>query len=73
MHIFLGRIIPIPKAMEETKDYKSKSLYMTRPVDTDADVVTEITFKPKLCTFEMDVMANMGIEEERFPRQSYWY
>lgn len=68
-----GRIIPIPKAHEETIDYKSKSLYITRPKDTEADVVTEITFEPKLCTFEMDIMEKMGIEEDRIPAKSYWY
>lgn len=68
-----GRIIPIPKSNEETKDYKSKSLYLTRAKDTEADVVTEITFEPKLCTFEMDIMDKMGIVEERWPKKSYWY
>lgn len=68
-----GRIIPIPKANEETKDYKSKTLYITRPKDTEADVVTDITFEPKLCTFEMDIMESMGIKEEREPRKTYWY
>lgn len=67
-----GRIIPIPKAHEETIDYKSKKLYFNREKDTEANVVEEITFEPKLTTFEMDIMESMGIEEEREPKKSYW-
>lgn len=68
-----GRIIPIPKANEETRDYKTKNLYITRDKDTEASLVTEITFKPQLSTFEMDIMKDMGIEEHRVPKKSYWY
>lgn len=68
-----GRIIPIPKGNEETKDFKSLSTYLQREKDTDGNVVTEITFKPKLSTFEMDVMEEMGIEEDRIPKKVYWY
>jgi large subunit ribosomal protein L24 len=68
-----GRIIPIPKANDETIDFKSKTLYKTRDKDTEADVVTEITFEPKLCTFEMDIMNSKGIVEEREPAKTYWY
>lgn len=68
-----GRILPIPKAHEETKDYKSKSLYITREKDTESSVVTEITFKPQLSTFEMDIMESMEIKEDRIPRKTYWY
>ncbi len=68
-----GRIIPIPKMHEETYDYKTKGTYIEKPKDTPSDVVTEITFQPKLKTFEMDVMEEMGIEEDRIPKKSYWY
>lgn len=68
-----GRIIPIPKANEETIDFKSKKLYLNRDKDTNEDVVTEITFEPKLCTFEMDIMENMNIQEDRLPKKTYWY
>ena len=68
-----GRILPIPSANDQTLDYKAKSLYLTRPKDTENDVVTEITFEPKLCTFEMDIMKEMGIKENRWPKKSYWY
>lgn len=68
-----SRIIPIPKMNEETKDYKSTSTYMAKEKDTEAAVVTEITFKPKLCTFEMDIMESEKIEEDRVPGKTYWY
>lgn len=68
-----GRIIPIPASMQETKDYKSKATYKEQPKDTSADVVKEITFQPSLKTFEMDIMENMGIKEDRIPPKSYWY
>lgn len=68
-----GRIIPFPASMEETKDYKTKKTYIEQPKDTVVDVVKEITFQPKLCTFEMDIMENMGIKEDRIPPKTYWY
>lgn len=68
-----GRIIPMPTMALETIDYKSKSTYKEQPKDTEGSVVTEITFEPKLCTFEMDIMDKMGIKEDRIPPKSYWY
>lgn len=59
--------------MEETKDYKTKAVYKEQPKDTVADVVKAITFEPTLQTFEMDIMANMGIKEDRIPPKTYWY
>lgn len=68
-----GRIIPIPKMNEETRDYKSENTYVSRDKDTESQVVTEITFQPKLSTFEMDIMKSMNIEEDREPKKTYWY
>lgn len=68
-----GRIIPIPASVEETIDYKSKKAYKEQPKDTPAAQVEAITFEPKLCTFEMDIMDKMGIKEDRIPPKSYWY
>lgn len=68
-----GRIIPVPASMEETIDYKSKSAYKEQPKDTSADDVAEVTFDPKLRTFEMDIMEENGIKEDRIPAKSYWY
>ena len=68
-----GRMIPVPKMNEETKDFKSESTYIAKEKDTETQVVTEISFQPKLSTFEMDIMNEMGIEEDRVPKTSYWY
>lgn len=68
-----GRLIPLPKTMEETSDYKSKRAYVERPKDTKADDASAITFTPSLQTFEMEVMKEMGIEEDRTPQKTYWY
>ncbi|CAG9792555.1 unnamed protein product [Diatraea saccharalis] len=69
-----SRIIPIPKSAEETMDFKSKALYIENTEkDTAADEVTKITFAPKLRTFEMDIMEEQGIKEDRVPAKSYWY
>ncbi|CAH0552134.1 unnamed protein product [Brassicogethes aeneus] len=68
-----GRIIPTPPSAEETIDYKTKSTYKEQPKDTVADDVTEVTFEPRLATFEMDLMDKMGIKEDRVPPKSFWY
>lgn len=68
-----GRILPIPKSNDETVDYKMKGTYVEREKDTVASVVGEITFKPTLQTFEMEIMKELKIEEERTPKKTYWY
>ncbi|EFN78867.1 probable 39S ribosomal protein L24, mitochondrial [Harpegnathos saltator] len=68
-----GKIIPIPASNEETKDYKHMKLYMNQPKDTVKEQVMQVTFKPVLKTFEMDIMENMGIKEDRVPKKYYWY
>lgn len=68
-----GREIPVPKESEETYDYKTRATYTDKPKDTAGSVVGEITFKPSLCTFEMDIMKQMGIVDERVPKKTYWY
>ncbi|CAH1954855.1 unnamed protein product [Acanthoscelides obtectus] len=68
-----GRVIPMPTTMESTIDYKTRNTYLEQPKDTTADVIKDITFEPKLCTFEMDIMEKMGIKEDRIPPKSYWY
>ncbi|KAB0803798.1 hypothetical protein PPYR_00768 [Photinus pyralis] len=68
-----GRIIPIPASAEETRDYKTKALYIDQPKDTSEKALGEITFEPTLKTFEMDIMEKMGIKEDRIPKKSYWY
>ena len=41
--------------------------------DTADKDLTEITFKPSLKTFAMDIMESMGMKEDRVPQKSYWY
>lgn len=41
--------------------------------DTVESELVKITFEPKLCTFEMDIMKANGIEENRDPQKFYWY
>lgn len=68
-----GRIIPLPKSIEETADFKSKKAYVEREKDTTAAVASEINFEPTLQTFEMEIMKEMGIEEDRIPGTTFWY
>lgn len=69
-----GRVIPIPATSEETYDYKSPGVYIENTdKDTPAAVVNSVTFAPKLMTFEMEIMEEMGIEEDRVPKRTYWY
>lgn len=68
-----GREIPIPVSNEETMDYKATKAYFDREKDTKDKDVAEVTFQPKLKTFEMDIMDQMGIEENRLPRPTFWY
>jgi len=41
--------------------------------DTKEEELKEVTFKPKLCTFEQDIMNVMGIKETRKRAKTYWY
>ena len=68
-----GRIIPIPVVAEETRDYKSPETYLEQPKDTTAEHIKKTTFTPKVMTFEMEIMDNMGIKEERVPYNMFWY
>lgn len=68
-----GREIPIPASAEETYDFKSPAAYYEREKDTKAKQVEQITFFPKLKTFEMDIMDEMGLKEDRVPAKTYWY
>lgn len=68
-----GREIPIPASNDETYDYKTKASYYEREKDTKAPDVEKVTFYPKLKTFEMDIMDEMGIKEDREAAKTYWY
>lgn len=68
-----GREIPIPASNDETYDYKTKAQYFEREKDTKAVDVEKVTFYPKLKTFEMEIMDEMGIQEDGEPAKTYWY
>ena len=69
-----GHIIPIPSEAYETIDYKTPKGYSeNKAKDTLPKDVEEITYAPKLCTFEMDIMESMGIKEDRIPKKTWWY
>lgn len=44
-----------------------------QPKDTTTEDLQVITFEPKLKTFEMEIMEEMGIREDRTPCKTYWY
>lgn len=69
-----GTSIPIPSEALETIDYKTTSGYVeNKTKDTTAADVEEITYEPKLATFEMEIMELQSIKEERVPHKTYWY
>jgi len=41
--------------------------------DTKEEELLEVTFKPKLCTFEQEIMVELDIKDDRKPAKSYWY
>lgn len=54
-------------------DYKSRSVYVEREKDTTAANVSAITFEPSLKTFEMEIMDELKIKEDRIAKKTYWY
>lgn len=69
-----GRIIPLPKQAHTLEDFVLPSTYVeSDEKDTKEKELTEVTFEPKLCTFETDIMNEMGIKEERKRTKTYWY
>lgn len=68
-----GRIIPLPAGSKMLEELVIPSQYIEGKADTKEADLTKITFQPKLCTFEQDIMDEMGIEEKRSPARTYWY
>lgn len=68
-----GRIIKIPSKAYETKDYLVAGAYKDQPKDTPEDEVCKVSFKPTINTFEMEIMKEMGIKDDRIPYPMYWY
>ena len=67
------RIIPIPARAFETVDFRFPDIYEEQEKDTKAEDVEEVTFKPIIKTFEMDIMDEMNLKEERNPFPLFWY
>ena len=69
-----GHVIPMPSEAHQTVDYKSKMGYAdNKEKDTPASEVEEITYVPKLATFEMEIMELQGIKEDRVPPKTFFY
>ncbi|XP_046370699.2 probable 39S ribosomal protein L24, mitochondrial [Haliotis rufescens] len=69
-----GRVIPLSKTAEdESYDMVQISSYVETDKDTKDKELKKITFKPRLSTFEQDIMEKMGIKEDREPAKTYWY
>ena len=41
--------------------------------DTAPEELKKVTFKPKLCTFEADILEKHGIKEDRKYQKKFWY
>lgn len=50
-----------------------KFLISEKDKDTLEEHLSKVTFVPKLKTFEMDIMDEYGIKEDRVPAKTYWY
>ncbi|KAG9355240.1 hypothetical protein JZ751_000078 [Albula glossodonta] len=66
-----GRIIPRP--VVQRKDGIVPAQWKDGPKDTASEHALEKTYTPSLRTLEEEVMENLGIEEPRRARKTYWY
>lgn len=68
-----GRILPLPDVAKATTDYMAPESYTAGPKDTDAAIVVQVTYAPKLMTVEEDILDSLGIVETRKRGKTYWY
>jgi large subunit ribosomal protein L24 len=68
-----GRIIPLPSGAKQLEDLINPLTYVESDKDTKEDDLVQVTFKPKLCSFEEEIMSELGIVENRKPAKTYWY
>uniref|UniRef100_A0A0N5AQP3 Large ribosomal subunit protein uL24m n=1 Tax=Syphacia muris TaxID=451379 RepID=A0A0N5AQP3_9BILA len=69
-----GYEIPIPSQAYSTYEYLKPEAYVeVENKDTKAEDVLQRTYVPKLCSFEEEIMEDMGIQEDRVPKPTYWY
>ncbi|ESO89664.1 hypothetical protein LOTGIDRAFT_125047, partial [Lottia gigantea] len=69
-----GRIIPLSATYNNTEyDGVDKAAYKDSEKDTPDKELRNVTYIPKLSTFEEDIMQEMGIVETRVRQKKYWY
>ncbi|MFH4980632.1 hypothetical protein AB6A40_007341 [Gnathostoma spinigerum] len=69
-----GFEIPIPAQAAVTYEYVSPEKYIeVEGKDTPVKDALEITYTPKLSTFEDDIMESMGLKDDRKRKPTYWY
>lgn len=70
-----GRIImKSPDSENSWEDFVNVSKYIaSKTKDTEPAELKKVTFKPKLCTFEEDILEKHGIKENRTYQKKYWY
>ncbi|KAK3584726.1 hypothetical protein CHS0354_036503 [Potamilus streckersoni] len=71
-----GRIIPLTGPIPTDEDdhfIEAVEKYKDSTKDVPKKELEKVTFEPKLCTFEQDIMEKMEIKEDRKPAPTYWY
>jgi len=68
-----GRIVPLPSGAKELEDHVNPVSYIESDKDTKEEELLAVTFKPKICSFEEEIMKEMNIVDDRKPAKTYWY
>uniref|UniRef100_A0A0N4ZG25 39S ribosomal protein L24, mitochondrial n=1 Tax=Parastrongyloides trichosuri TaxID=131310 RepID=A0A0N4ZG25_PARTI len=68
-----GHHIPLPAEAYVTYDYISPKNYIETVKDTKPSDVLKRTYEPKLCSFEDEIMASLGIKDDRKRKPTFWY
>jgi len=68
-----GRVIPKSSHAYQTEDLVIPAEYNECSKDMTESEVLEVTYSPKLSTFEAEIMGAMGIVEHRKRAKTYWY
>jgi large subunit ribosomal protein L24 len=69
-----GVEIPLPNQAKVTYEYISAKDYIeVEGKDTTSDIALKRTYTPKLCLVEQEIMDELGIKEDRKPKQTFWY
>lgn len=69
-----GRVVPMSeRAINESEDMIDKSAYLEQSWDTKEKELTKVTFRPKIMSFEEDIMDSMGIKEDRKRAPNFYY